>query len=241
MSRRLSVLLSPPDIQKGRFEDTVAVVVDVLRATSVIPVGLAAGATAFFPVETVEQARALHARIPDALLCGEREGRPPEGFDLGNSPLEYTAARVSGRELVFTSTNGAPALLQLRAAGHVLTGAFVNASAVLDVLGRASEDVVLVPAGMAGKPSLEDMAFCGALADGLLNLDSTCAPDYAAVLTLGLWKKRQDDISGLLATSPHGAWLAANGFAADLEFCARRDIVSVVPRLDNDRLVPFAR
>jgi 2-phosphosulfolactate phosphatase len=122
----------------------------------------------------------------------------------------------------------------------VLTGAFVNESALLDVLGRGSEDVVLVAAGMAGKPSLEDMAFCGALTNGLLNLDTNCVPDHAAVITLGLWKKWQDDIPGLLATSPHGTWLAAHGFAADLDVCARRDSVDVVPVLESGRLIPVS-
>ena len=237
MSRRISALLSPGDISKARLDNTIAVVVDVLRATSVIPVGLAAGATAFFPVATVDEARALRDRMPNALLCGEREGRPPEGFDLGNSPFEYTPERVNGRDLVFTSTNGAPALLQLRRARRVFTGAFVNESALLDVLARVLEDVVLVAAGTAGKPSLEDMTFCGALTSGLLNLVPGSAPDYAAVITLGLWKKWQDDVPGLLATSPHGSWLAERGFAADLEFCARRNIVNVVPILENDRLI----
>jgi 2-phosphosulfolactate phosphatase len=233
--RRLSVLFTPAEIDALPLDDTIAVLVDVLRATSVIPVGLAAGATAFLPVASVDSARALHDQTPGALLCGERNGRAPEGFDLGNSPFEYTPDRVRGRELVFTSTNGAPALLWLRQARIVYTGAFVNESALVDVLLEHSNDVVLVASGKDRRPSLEDVAFCGCVCERLLAQDFV--PDDGAHMAQAIWKTYEHDLLGMLATSSHGAWLAANGYAADLEFCARRAAVSVVPILENDRVV----
>ena len=238
MTRKVSVLFTPAEIDTLRLDDTIAVVVDVLRATSVIPIGLAAGAAAFLPVASVDEARALRHRMPGVLLCGEREGGAPEGFDLGNSPFEYTPERVRGRELVFTSTNGAPALLRLRAARRVFTGAFVNASAVLEALLSSSEDVVLVAAGKEGRASLEDVAFCGSLAQSLLFEDFT--PDDSARMAKAIWDAHKQDVHGLLATSSHGAWLIEHGFAADLEFCVRRDLVAVVPMLEKGRLVPLS-
>ena len=138
-------------------------VVDVLRATTVIPAGLAAGATAFFPTTTVDEARALRQRMHSALLCGERDGIAPAGFDLGNSPLEYTSDRVRGRDLVFTSTNGASALLRLRGARQIVTAAFVNAGAVARAIVSREEDVLLVASGKAGRSCLEDTAGCGSV------------------------------------------------------------------------------
>ena len=233
--RRLSVLFTPAEIDGLRLDDTIAVLVDVLRSTSVIPVGLAAGATGFLLAGSVDEARNLRDRMPGALLCGERDGRAPEGFDLGNSPFEYTPERVGGRELVFTSTNGAPALLRLGLARQVLTGGFVNESAVLDVLVRRSEDVVLVASGKERRPSLEDVAFCGRLTQRLLGQDF--ALDDSAHMARAVWNAHEHDVFGLLAKSSHGAWLIEQGGAADLEFCARRDVVSVVPVLQNDRLL----
>ena len=235
--RRLSVLFTPPEIDVLRLNDTIVVIVDILRSTSVIPVGLAAGVTAFLPAASVEDARALRDRMPGALLCGERDGRTPEGFDLGNSPFEYMPDRVRGHELVFTSTNGAPALLRTRLARQVLTGAFVNESAVLDVLLRRTEGVVLVAAGKDRRPALEDVAFCGRLTQRLLAQDF--ALDDSARMAQAIWNAHEHDVLGLLATSSHGAWLIEHGGAADLEFCARRDVVRIVPMLENDRLIPL--
>ena len=111
--RRLSVLFTPAEIDPVVSADRVVLVVDVLRSTSVVPVALAGGASEIHPASSVAEARALRERLPDALLGGEAAGETPAGFDLGNSPLEYTPERVAGRSIVYTSTNGMPALLQI--------------------------------------------------------------------------------------------------------------------------------
>src|SRR5207247_2327838 len=88
----IDAVLSPPEIDLLPQRDlsaTTCVVFDVLRATSSMITALANGATKIFPVITVEEALELKKRLPDALLGGERHGDRIEGFDLGNSPLEY--------------------------------------------------------------------------------------------------------------------------------------------------------
>jgi len=238
--RRVSVLVTPAEIDAVRIDECLAVVVDVLRSTTVIPVALAAGATACVPAPSVEEARSMRDRMPGALLCGEQDGRAPLGFDLGNSPYEYTPDRVSGRELVFTSTNGVPALLRLRSARQVMTGAFVNERAVCDVLHRRSEDVLVIAAGKVGRPALEDVACCGSLVSRLCAGNPDLALDDGAHMAIAVWKAWEHDVAGLLATSSHGAWLASCGWAPDLEFCARRDVVPIVARFTNDRLIADA-
>ena len=120
----IDVALCPSEIR--RFQDAdlngvTAVVFDVLRATSTMSVGLKHGVDRFFPVETVEDARARKAANPELLLAGERHGLPLEGFDLGNSPKEFTA--IPGRRVVFTTTNGTVALHRVRRArGIALAG-----------------------------------------------------------------------------------------------------------------------
>jgi 2-phosphosulfolactate phosphatase len=239
MTRRLSVLLLPAEIDAVTTDDRVlAVLVDVLRSTSVIPAALAAGAAALIPAAGVE-AWARRDAIPGALLGGERDGRLPEGFDLGNSPSEYTPDRVGGRVVVFSSSNGVPALLRLRGAHRVLTAAFVNEGAVGEALLGGSEDVVLVAAGKDRRPALEDVALCGSLTARLLAAASTFVPDDGAEMALAIWNRWMHDVRGLLATSAHGAWLVAQGWSADLEFCAQRDLFGIVPVLESNRIVPL--
>lgn len=238
--RRLSVLFTPAEVDPVISADRVAVVVDVLRSTSVLPVALAGGALEMHPTSSVAEARALRGRMPGALLGGEAAGEKPAGFDFGNSPLEYTPERVAGRSIVYTSTNGMPALLGLRASRRAMTAAFVNEGAVCNALLAMTEDVLLVAAGKDRRPALEDVACCGSIVDGLQARDDGFALDDGAQMALAVWRDWAQDTHAMLRASAHGAWLAANGWAEDLEFCARRDTFTVVPVLQGRRLVALS-
>jgi len=136
MPVRLEVLLSPAEFANLRNRDlsqTVCVVFDILRATTSMVTALANGAEAIIPVAEISEALAIRQQRPDVLLAGEREGvRIPTEltggvqFDLGNSPREYTAAKVQGKTIVMTTTNGTRALRACAGAKTVLVGSFLN-------------------------------------------------------------------------------------------------------------------
>ncbi len=136
----IDVVLHPAEIATvlpaRNLSATTCVVFDVLRATSSMITALAHGATEIYPVRTIEEAMALKARMSGALLGGERNGDLIEGFDVGNSPLEYTE-RVNGRRIVTTTTNGTIALRACDGAERVLVGAMLNIDAVAKVLSLA--------------------------------------------------------------------------------------------------------
>lgn len=211
----------------------IAVVVDVLRATTTLTAALAAGAARVTPVATPEAAHARQRQVPAALLCGERGGRIVPGFDLGNSPLEYTAERVAGRELVFASTNGSLALLAAERARRRLIGAFVNASAVLHAVLRASAvvrsvggdpEVAIVCAGTQGRFSLEDAGLAGWLCAGLAAHGGRLVND-AARCAVRLAPVDAAAVRGLVEGTAHARDLRALGpaYAADVAFCATLD------------------
>lgn len=158
------------------------VVIDVLRASTVIVHALAAGAREVIPCLEIEDARQVAARLPkgQAILGGERGGLPIEGFDLGNSPSEYTAERVAGKTVVFTTTNGTRAMQQCRQARRVLIGALVNASAIVEAV-AAEDQVHLMCAGTRGEITREDVLVAGLLADRLL----TTSPSSAMPAEMG--------------------------------------------------------
>lgn len=210
---------------------TEAVAIDVLRATSTLTVALEGGAGPVFPVATPAEALALRERTPGALACGERGGRMVEGFDLGNSPFEYTPARVGGRPLVFASTNGSLAMLAAARARRRWLGAFVNAGALVESLAGA-DHVTLVCAGKLGCPALEDAAcagwLCAAFEARGAQLDGA-----AARFARALAPTDAAGIAALVWSCPHARELVALGpaYVRDLEFCGTLDAVGKAFRL----------
>lgn len=194
------------------------VVVDVLRATTTVAAALHAGAEGIVPATTVEQARRLHdAYSGPRVLAGERQGHPPDGFDLGNSPLQMTPERVQGRRIFLTTTNGTSALLVAETLGPVYCASFANLEAVTIALNRTEKNIVVLCAGAHGQTAAEDLAVAGALADQL-----RAAPtDELAVIARAWYRDSRDDLVGMLARTTHGQYLMEQGYRADLEFCAR--------------------
>jgi 2-phosphosulfolactate phosphatase len=218
---RVRVLLAPDPHPVS--SDATAVVIDVLRATTTLTVALASGARTVHAIETPEAARARAAHEPGALLCGERGGRILPGFDLGNSPFEYTPERVGGRTLLFASTNGSVAMARAKSARRTWLGAFVNAAAVLDRLGDGG-DVVLVCAGKLGRFALEDAACAGYLANGLVARGARLegAPARAAA---GFAPRDAGEVRAAVVGCSHARELSALGpeFVRDVAFCAELD------------------
>lgn len=199
------------------------VAVDVLRASSTLARARAAGAARILPFAGTAEALAWRDGDPAALVCGERDGRIVAGFDLGNSPFEYTPERVRGRTLAFASTNGSRAMLSLWGAGRHWLGSFVSASALLRAIGEAPW-VWITCAGKLGEPCEEDLAFagwlCAALAARGWTLDGEPARACAASAPRG-----PDEVRARVEGSEHGRYLASLGpeFAADVRWCATLD------------------
>ena len=165
----IHVHLLPDLVPEEKLAGNVAVVIDVLRATTTIVHALAAGARQVIPCLSIDDARAAAASRTGekVVLGGERQGVRIEGFDLGNSPSEYTPEAVGGRTVVFTTTNGTRAMLRCRQADHVLLAAFVNRAAVLAGNSRPSrQNVHIVCAGTGGAITREDVLVAGSLVAG---------------------------------------------------------------------------
>lgn len=230
----LDVVFAPRDLDPEIHTGRTAVVLDILRATSVIATALAHGASEVRPVQTVEQAFAL-AQKEDVLLCGERGGLPVQGFHLGNSPREFTSEAVRGRSLVMTTTNGTRAMESAHIGSMVFVGSLLNRRAVTDVLRANGEDVILLCAGLHDRFSLEDTVGAGAMVS-LLPGERT----DRAIAAQRLFEGYTDDLLEMLKASYAGQYLTSIGLGDDLPVCARLDALEVVPRVDEQgRILPF--
>jgi 2-phosphosulfolactate phosphatase len=233
MPRRIHVALLPELIDPG-FQPEVAVVIDVLRATTTIATALANGASAVIPVSTVDEARQAAAALPagTVLLGGERGGVRIDGFDLDNSPASYGPGVVRNKQIVFTTTNGTRALLAVRKARCILAGGFVNFAATTDVLLANRGDVAIVCAGTDGRVSMEDVLCAGALVDRMIAA-SGCEVRWDDVAELAAMAFRQvadspERFLSALHQSHGGSNLVALGLRDDIPRAAAWNAAPVV-------------
>lgn len=235
--RDVQVYLLPSLIPDGALAGGVAVVVDVLRATTTVIHALAAGCAAVHPCVDVAEARSLAGQMPvgRVLLGGERDGCPLPGFDLGNSPLEYTAQLCRDATLVLTTTNGTRAVLRAAEADRALLAGFVNYSAVCDQLRQDPRPIHVICAGTEGHVTLEDTLLAGALVDFLCEKTELSLND-AARLAWDCFEHHGRVLLSALELSHGGANLRRLGYHEDIRAAARVDQFAIVPELRRDPL-----
>lgn len=233
----VDVFFSPSVVDEAAVDGRTAVVIDVIRATSSIVEALANGARAIFPTVSTEEAVKLASSLgrEDTLLCGERKGLKVEGFDLGNSPAEYTPDVVGGKQLVMSTTNGTRALAASEGAERVLTCSFMNLSAVAEALDGA-EALVIVCSGRQNRFALDDALCAGKLVQALAHRrDVDLEFNDAGRVVAGLAETHDVDAQFLRSTAA-GKALLGIGLEADLELCAQVDRHSLVPEMKDRRI-----
>ncbi|OAI43606.1 hypothetical protein AYO38_10560 [bacterium SCGC AG-212-C10] len=237
MVRRIDLALLP--LEATRIAADCYVAVDMLRATTTISTLFSAGLRDLVAVNSLAQAYAL-AGTEGRLLAGEVGGLPPDGFELGNSPVDASEIDADGRGAVLFTTNGTAALCALAAHGHVIAGALANATAVAHAIADF-EHVCIVCAGNEGglRFALEDFAAAGAIISRVQRLHpgaelgdaaglAITQPGYENWLAVGL-PQQTGASARMIASSEHGRKLAALGLAADIHFAAQADTSAAVP------------
>jgi 2-phosphosulfolactate phosphatase len=238
---KANVFFTFKELEGYALTDHSAVVIDVLRATSTVIAALAAGAEAIYPVVSVEDGVKLATSLgrKDTLLAGERGGQKVAGFDLGNSPAEFTPESVGGKRVVMSTTNGTAALVAASAADRVLIAGYVNLMSVTDALAGAAR-LAIVCAGREGRFCVADALCAGILVLRLrARLGAALELDDSGWAALALATVHTPQPDFLLRCSS-GAALAAIGLAEDVRWCAREDVLDLVPEL-SDRMIRSRR
>ena len=218
--------------ERDELSGTTAVVIDVLRFSSAVVAALAAGASRIIPVEDIETATRLadSGKRKTKLLAGERKGFPIDGFDLFNSPAEFTRATVGGKTIIMTTSNGSRGVLLAVKAARTIICAINNIGAVAGAI-RQDGVVSVLCCGSEGKVALEDL-YCGGLLLHAIGetVDMETVND-AGRLAMMLSSGGCPGPEELLATSDRGKELGAAGYGEDILRCAKRDISDIVPVL----------
>lgn len=222
------------------LKDKNVIILDVLRATSTITVALANGAKEIIPTENITTAVRVAKGSKNSLLCGERNGKTVDGFNLGNSPFEYTPEAIKDKSLIFSTTNGTLAIIKSKFAKTCLICSFVNITAIVDYVNSIDEDFTIICSGKLNDFCLEDVVCAGMLLSKLSagrNLEmkdsEIAAMNLASDLAMLMNVPSQDKILKMFQLCEHGKYLATIGFEKDLEFCSKIDSYPYIPIFRN--------
>jgi len=234
MSKKIEVCLTPALIDLYDIEQSIVVVIDILRATSSITYGIENGAEAIIPVANVEDC--LNYSDKNYLLAAERNGEVVVGYDFGNSPFSYTKEKVAGKTIVLTTTNGTKALhLANKRAYQVVIGSFLNLDSLCNYLASQDKNVLLLCAGWKDQFNLEDTLFAGAVVNQLRkNFEHF---DDSSVAAEDLYLLAKDDLRKYLHKSSHSHRLAQLNIEDDVVFCLQLNVCKAIPVLEGERLV----
>jgi len=230
--------LSPALLHLYDVRECVVVVIDILRATSTISTALFNGARSVIPVDSVEKCIRL-GRDMNCITAGERDGKVAEGLQYGNSSFEYPRSFIEGKILVLTTTNGTKLLHMALAKGatEIVTGSFLNLSAVCSYLTAQNKNVILACAGWKDKVNIEDTLFAGAVTNRVK--DHFKIDCDASQMALCLYGNAQSDLFGFMKAvdASHYHRLIDFGLEKDIRHCLTEDLANVLPSYINERLV----
>lgn len=229
--------LSPALLHLFDLNNAVVVIIDVFRATTTIATALYNGAARVIPVAEVEECKRLGNIISGSITAGEREGKVIEGLQYGNSPTEYPRAFIENKTLVLTTTNGTKLLHAAFAKGceEVVTGSFVNLSAVGNYLLAQDKNVILGCSGWKDKFNLEDTLFAGAVIDRVK--EHFIIYDDSSLMANEMFRLHQKDLYSFIQHTTHWHRLAAYGLEKDLQYCVSIDVANVLPLYKNGELI----
>ncbi len=228
---KINVLFSSQHLEELYFTGKTAIVIDVLRATTVIATALTNGAKEVIPVSTVDFAMKISgdAFRSQTLLCGERNTKKVEGFALGNSPSEYKNEVVAGKSLILYTTNGSKSFVKAKFCENLFAACFNNLPAIVKHLVSLKKDVEIICAGTNGGFNLEDAICAGNIVSEIQLLKKNVVISDSAHASVTLYKFSGKTIDKMLSKTDHGKLLIENGFEQDIDECAKIGTTDIIP------------
>jgi 2-phosphosulfolactate phosphatase len=232
----IDVVLQPRELKPEHLIDRAVAVFDVLRATTTLTAAIASGAKEVRAFDSIDSAREAAAKFDGPkLLCGELHTLPPQGFDMGNSPGDYTPERVKDRTIFFSTTNGTRAINAVLSSSIppkvLFAAALVNAAAAAKALLEARADVTLLCSGSDGNFSAEDFLGAGAVADALAAMGEIVPGTDAVLAARFAFSAVCKDLPGALRQTYGGHNNLRVGLGADIDFAARLNVLNVVAKI----------
>jgi 2-phosphosulfolactate phosphatase len=234
---KIDIIISADDIIESKIQNRIVVVIDMFRATSVIVTALSNGCKDVIPYLTIEE-MLEHIKTfnrEEYVLGGERNAVKIDGFDLSNSPLEYTEEVIKNKHILITTTNGTRTLSKSISAKRILIGAMINAKAVAKELIKINEDLVIINAGTNGNFSMDDYICSGYIINEMLKYNENFELTDIAKTSNIIYEANQDILS-YVKEATHYLVMKSLGLDDDIEYCTKKSIVEVVPEYKDNKI-----
>jgi 2-phosphosulfolactate phosphatase len=233
--KKIEVCYTPESFQHFETGKSIAVVVDIFRATSSIVTAFMNGVNKIIPVGTLEEAKKYKKK--GYVVAAERDGVIREFADFGNSPENFTPEAIEGKEVAYSTTNGTRVYKIAAACPKVVTGAFLNISALSNWLVKQQMDVIILCAGWKNKFNLEDAVFAGALTEKLLKNNFFYTICDSALSSVDIWNAAKKDLVNYFEKSANRNRLHRLGLDGCIPYCCTMDQTNIIPVLENHYLV----
>lgn len=236
----IEVIPSAGSAKTTNFVNKLAIIIDVLRATSTMVTALANGCKAIVPVHTPEEALEKRLLLPGTLLGGERQAQRLAGFDFGNSPFDYVPEKVGGKRVIMTTTNGTRAIMACREAAYICMASFLNLQSIVEAVQQKfsenseMEGLVIICAGTNDRFDLPDTLCAGMLIDAL---GPECVLNDLGIAARMLYKSNENCLTETVLGTNHGQRLISLGFKEDIIHCTTSNILPIVPILIEDEII----
>jgi 2-phosphosulfolactate phosphatase len=239
-SRNMEVCFSPANFPYYQNkEQSVIVIVDILRATTAICTAFEHGVAKIIPVATLEETYLY--KESGFLIAGERDGKVIEGANFGNSPFNFMGEAVYNKTIVITTTNGTQAIEMAKNCSEIVIGSFLNLNALCNYLIKVNKNVLVLCAGWKNRFNLEDSIFAGAIAE-ILHKEADYSLDCdSAMASLDLWKIAKKNILDYIEKSSHRHRLKKLGLDDVLEYCFTPNITTTIPIYKDNFFVEISK
>jgi len=235
IKNKLETCFSPALFEADAHQDSIVVILDILRASSAICTAFANGADSIIPVAEVSQA--LEYKSRGYLVAAERDGFVLDFADFGNSPFNFTKEKVEGKTIVYSTTNGTGLINLAASAYKTVIGSFLNIKSLTQWLINQERDVLLLCAGWKNRFNIEDTVCAGAIAETLIKSDhfkTICDSTYAAI---DLWSMARPDLPGYIEKAAQRTRLRDKKLDDCIGFCLTPDFTDKIPVIRDGILV----
>jgi 2-phosphosulfolactate phosphatase len=232
--RKLETCFSPALFEAEGHTSSIVVIIDILRASSTICTAFANGAREIIPVSEVSEAKAYKSK--GYLVAAERDGFVLDFADFGNSPFNFTKEKVSGKTIVYSTTNGTGLINLALSAYMTVVGSFLNIGALTKWLIKQDKDVLLLCAGWKNRFNIEDTVCAGAIADALMKSNCYSTICDSTIAAMDLWSLASPDLTGYIDKAAQRTRLRDKKLDDCIEFCLTSDFTDKIPVMRNGAL-----